>query len=116
VTALFHALTHLARLRWLGAAFCALAILCVTTHASAFTGATAHARVDATAINVSADINTLAPTTDTELSQPKDRVGVSEQNSPLRIWSLRSASTETHLGISPSLPETASGPSYAARG
>jgi hypothetical protein len=31
VTSLLHALAHLARLRWLGAAFCALAILGVTT-------------------------------------------------------------------------------------
>jgi hypothetical protein len=46
----------------------------------------------------------------------KTRVWGFEQNSPLHIWSLRSASTETHLGSSPTLPETASGPSYAAGG
>jgi hypothetical protein len=116
VTALFHALIHLARLRWLGAAFCALAMLCVSTHASAFAGATAHARIDATAINASADISTLAPATATELSQPKDRVGVSDQNFPPHVCSLRVASLGQHLGISPSQRETASVASYAAEG
>jgi hypothetical protein len=57
VSALFHILIHLARLRWLGAAFCALAMLCFTAHASALAGATAHARID---VRASIDITTTA--------------------------------------------------------
>ena len=67
MTALFHALMHLARLRWLGAAFCALAILCVTTHATALAGATAHARID---VNASADMTTT--TSASEAARTKD--------------------------------------------
>lgn len=116
MTALFHALIHLARLRWLGAAFCALALLCVTTHASALAGATAHPRINVSATNAIADISTLAPATATGLSQPKDRVWRFEQTSPLRIRMLRSASVETRLDISATQREPASDSSCAARG
>jgi len=111
VTALFHALIHLARLRWLGAAFCALAMLCVTAHATAIAGATAHARVDA-----SASVDIIATTSASAHAQTKDRVWGFDQNSPLHVCALRSASAEQPSGISPSLPETASASSYTARG
>ncbi len=101
---------HLSRLRWLGAAFCALAMLCVTTHASALVGATAHARID---VNASADITRTASASEAAL--PKDRVWGFDQNSPLHVWILRSATLEQPSGISPTLPETASVSSYAAK-
>ena len=105
---------HLSRMRWLGAAFCALAMLCVTTHASALADATAHPRVDDnTTINASADNTTTASAS--EVAQPKDRVWGFDQNSPLHVWSLRVASAETHRGISPSQRETASASSYAGQ-
>jgi hypothetical protein len=111
VTALLHALANLARLRWLGAAFCALAMLCATTHATALAGATAHARVN---VNASSDI---ATTTSTSAhAQTKDRVWGFDQNSPLHVCALRSASAEQHPGFLPTQRETASGPSYAAEG
>jgi hypothetical protein len=102
---------HLARLRWLGAAFCALAMLCATTQASALAGATAHARVD---VNACATASTIASAS--EAAQTKTRVWGFDQNSPLHIWSLRSASAEQPPGFSPTLRETASGPSNAAEG
>jgi hypothetical protein len=111
VTALFHALIHLARLRWLGAAFCALAMLCVTTHASALAGATAHAHIDVRARDTAATTASAS-----ELAQTKDRVWGFEQNSPLHICALRSASAETHPEISATQRETASASSYAAEG
>ncbi|HMA94168.1 MAG TPA: hypothetical protein VKP30_15865, partial [Polyangiaceae bacterium] len=111
MTALLYALMHLARLRWLGAAFCALAMLCVTPHASARAGATAHPRVDASA---STDNTTTASAL--AHAQTKTRVWGFDQNSPPHVWSLRFASAETHPGISPIQCETASASSYAAEG
>lgn len=111
MTALLHALANLARLRWLAATFCALAMLCVTTQASAFAGATAHVRID---VNAGADIATTASTS--ELAQTKARVGGFDQNFSLNTCANALVALESHRGISPTQCETASASSYAARG
>ena len=98
---------HLGRLCWLVAAFCALAMLCVATHATAFAGATAHVRV-----NVSAHI--AAAATALAHAQAKDCIWGFDQNSPRHVCALRFASAEKHQGISPALSETASVSFYAA--
>jgi hypothetical protein len=84
-------LANLARLRWLGAAFCALAIVCTTANA-----------------------NAIAPGTENE--QAKTRVGGFEQNSPLNVCANALASAETHRGISTAQCESASAFSHAAEG
>ena len=89
--ALLYALANLARLRWLGVAFCAFAIVCATTN-----------------------VNANAPGTQHE--QTKTRVGGFEQNSPLNVCANALASAETHRGISSAQCETASAFSHAAKG
>jgi len=109
VTALLNALANLARLRWLGAAFCVLAMLCSTTHASALTEATTNDRVNATAATAttaSANVR----------EQTKTRVGGFEQNSSLNVCVNTPASAETNRGISNAQYETASAFSHAAEG
>ena len=91
MNALLYALANLARLRWLGAAFCALAIVCTTANA-----------------------NAIAPGTEHE--QAKTRVGGFEQNPVLNVCANALASVETHRGISNAQCETASAFSHAAEG
>ena len=91
MNALLYALANLARLRWLGAAFCALVIVCTTANA-----------------------NAIAPGTENE--QTKTRVGGFEQNSSLNVCVNTPASAETNRGISNAQYETASAFSHAAEG
>ena len=109
MTALLHALANLARLRWLGVAFCVLAMLCSTTQASALTRPTASDRVNAVAV-------TAATASANEREQAKTRVGGFEQNSSLNVCANAFASAETHRGISNAQCETASAFSHAAEG
>jgi hypothetical protein len=112
---LLHALVHLARLRWLGAAFCVLAMLCVTTQASAFAGATAHARVDAeTSIGVDAKVATTPSAS--EVAQPKDRVGGFDQNSPPCVKTFAPVTLEQLSGFRTAEAEHASASTNAAEG
>jgi hypothetical protein len=75
LTAIFHALVHLARLRWLGAAFCALAILS-TTQAEA----SMHAPSRTRATEIASANNPL---------RPKTRVGDIEQSVSLASGNFR---------------------------
>jgi hypothetical protein len=87
-------------------------MLCVTTHATALAGATAHARIDATAIIASTDNTTTASTS--AHAQTKDFVWGFDQNAPLHVCALRSASAEQPPGFSSTLAETASASSRLA--
>ena len=100
---------HLSHLRWLGVAFCVLAMLCSTTQASALARATTNDRVSAT-------ITTTTTTSASAHGQTKTRVGGFEQKSPLHVCSLRSATVEQHRAISSAPCETASAFSHAAEG
>ncbi len=91
MTALLHALANLARLRWLGVAFCALAIVCKT-----------------------ANVNANAIASGTPHEQEKTRVGGFEQKWPLNVCANTLASAETHRGISTVRCESASAFSHAA--
>ena len=75
MNALLYALATLARLRWLGAAFCALAIVCTTANA-----------------------NAIAPGTEHE--QAKTRVGGFEQNPVLNVCANTLASGFSSTGTS----------------
>lgn len=63
---------------------------------------------------VRADITATASAS--EVAQPKDRVWGFEQNSPPCVKSFTLVTPEQPTGISPALPETASGPPNAAEG
>jgi hypothetical protein len=86
-------------------------MLCVTTQASAFAGATAHARIgvnasDSVAMTVSA----------TETLRPKTRVWGFDQFAPLRVSAFASVSLELLRGFSSAPTELVSGASYQAEG
>jgi hypothetical protein len=111
LNAFLYAWMRLGRLLWLGVAFCALAMLCVTTQATAFAGATAHARIG---VNASDSVATTVSATET--LRPKTRVWGFDQFAPLHVSGFASVSLELNRGFASAPTELVSGASYQAEG